>query len=351
MIENSKSATNSAYFVRPCREDDINDVLHLLRLTLSNSGASTKSSENWNWKHSQSPAGKSLVLVAESVESKDVIGVRALMFFDASNNKGERVKLARPVDTATHPNWGRLGIFKNLTLSAVSALPAMGVHRIFNTPNSNSLPGYLKMGWDLKQRPAIYGRSFTFQQLLAPILTSRARTRRRDTSISFEINSILQMERRSLEAVASFCEDAETRRAVNGLRILRTRATLTWRYSHPSANYFCFIVRDAVQTNCILGVVFYRIENRKGIPICLFTDYFSSENFSFENLILKAMREIRKPFYVAASGHTSSEFDSLKNLGFFRCREMNLAGRLANPSSSELDFEEIDYTLSDLELF
>jgi len=53
----------------------------------------------------------------------------------------------RAVDTATDPDYQGRGIFTRLTLTALDELRDEGVDIVFNTPNSNSLPGYLKMGW------------------------------------------------------------------------------------------------------------------------------------------------------------------------------------------------------------
>jgi hypothetical protein len=54
----------------------------------------------------------------------------------------------RAVDTATHPDHQGKGIFKKLTLEALEIGRERGDHFVFNTPNSQSKPGYLKMGWE-----------------------------------------------------------------------------------------------------------------------------------------------------------------------------------------------------------
>ena len=51
-------------------------------------------------------------------------------------------------DTATHPDFQRRGIFRNLTTTALDELAASGVDFIFNTPNDKSRPGYLQLGWE-----------------------------------------------------------------------------------------------------------------------------------------------------------------------------------------------------------
>ena len=60
----------------------------------------------------------------------------------------------RAVDTATHPDYQGRGIFRLLTLAGVEAMTAEGVQFVFNTPNDQSRPGYLKMGWLRVGRPS-----------------------------------------------------------------------------------------------------------------------------------------------------------------------------------------------------
>ena len=55
----------------------------------------------------------------------------------------------RAVDTATHPDYQGKGIFKKLTLQALEDIHEEGDTFVFNTPNENSRPGYLKMGWQI----------------------------------------------------------------------------------------------------------------------------------------------------------------------------------------------------------
>jgi hypothetical protein len=54
----------------------------------------------------------------------------------------------RAVDTATHPEYQGRGIFRRLTTSSLEVLRSEGVGHVFNTPNEQSRPGYLKMGWE-----------------------------------------------------------------------------------------------------------------------------------------------------------------------------------------------------------
>ena len=73
----------------------------------------------------------------------------------------------RAVDTATHPDYQGRGIFSRLTLHAIDELRADGVAFVFNTPNDQSRPGYLKMGWQPVARLPVLFRPRSIGSLLA----------------------------------------------------------------------------------------------------------------------------------------------------------------------------------------
>jgi N-acetylglutamate synthase-like GNAT family acetyltransferase len=129
--------------IRKATDQDIPAIVQLLKLSLGES-LMPKSETFWNWKHVDNPFGSSPVLVAE--ENNQLIGVRAFMRWEWKY-ENKIYKAVRAVDTATHPDHQGKGIFKKLTLQLVDQCRKEGVDFIFNTPNTSSKPGYLKMGW------------------------------------------------------------------------------------------------------------------------------------------------------------------------------------------------------------
>ncbi|TKK65023.1 GNAT family N-acetyltransferase [Ilyomonas limi] len=129
--------------IRSATSADKPAIITLLKQSL---GESTipKSEALWSWKHEQNPFGESYVLVAE--EAGELIGLRAFMQWQWQWNNTV-YKAIRAVDTATHPAHQGKGIFKKLTLQQAEACKQQGVSFVFNTPNEQSKPGYIKMGW------------------------------------------------------------------------------------------------------------------------------------------------------------------------------------------------------------
>jgi GNAT superfamily N-acetyltransferase len=129
---------------RLATDADLPAVLELLRLSMGRDH-DDRFSSLFRWKHLENPFGRSPMWVA--CDEDRIVGLRTLMRWEFEHD-GEPVRCVRAVDTATHPDYQGRGIFKQLTLAALPELERDGVQFVFNTPNTQSRPGYLKMGWN-----------------------------------------------------------------------------------------------------------------------------------------------------------------------------------------------------------
>ena len=136
--------------IREASENDIPEIVKVLKASLGEDQIEL-SEKVWRYKHIDNPFGNSIVLIA--IEDEKIIGVRAFMRWEWQYESNKYSAL-RAVDTATHPQHQGKGIFKKLTLKAVDLAKLNNDNFIFNTPNDQSRPGYLKMGW--KQVGKIY---------------------------------------------------------------------------------------------------------------------------------------------------------------------------------------------------
>ncbi len=137
---------------RAYRDDDEAQVLRLLDAALGGGPAGSRPAEFFRWKHLQNPFGRSYMLVAEA-EGR-IVGLRAFMRWTFVVGDGGW-RAVRAVDTATHPDFQGRGIFSLLTRRALEDLRDEA-DLVFNTPNEKSLPGYLKMGWQVVGRIPIF---------------------------------------------------------------------------------------------------------------------------------------------------------------------------------------------------
>jgi GNAT superfamily N-acetyltransferase len=131
--------------VRPYVPEDLPEILELMRLSLGETDILQRTPELFRWKHESNPFGPSIVFLA-TVDGR-IVGLRTFMRWRLVREEGSVIECCRPVDTATHPDFQRRGIFSTLTTAAVEHARESGIHLIFNTPNERSRPGYLKLGW------------------------------------------------------------------------------------------------------------------------------------------------------------------------------------------------------------
>ena len=216
---------DEAIHVRLYRDEDMPAVVELLRASLGESPFQTP--ELFRWKHIDNPFGRSVMLVAEVDEA--IVGLRAFMRWQLDSGGGT-IRCGRAVDTATHPDYLRRGIFRRLTTEALDVARDIGLQLIFNTPNERSRPGYLKMGWSdvgpirvlVRPHPTrlLRGRHGSFPNLdeLLPM------------AIPIESDSHTNAEITSEHSA----DDA----AGTGLRTPRSNQYLRWRFAgHPTARY------------------------------------------------------------------------------------------------------------------
>lgn len=138
--------------IRSAEEQDIPAIVALLKQSLGEV-SSAKTETYWRWKHIENPFGPSPVFVAE--QEGQLIGVRAMMQWQWQTTANQ-YKSLRAVDTATHPQHQGKGVFNQLTQYLLATAETEGYSFVFNTPNKNSLPGYLKMGWCIFSKAPVF---------------------------------------------------------------------------------------------------------------------------------------------------------------------------------------------------
>lgn len=143
----------SALNFRRAVDTDLSDILKLCEVALR-WPSDPRNEQLFRWKHLTNPFGPSPMWIATAGER--IVGFRAMMPWRFKRRDGSTVRAVRAVDTATHPDFQRQGIFSTLNTLAIDALTAEGIDFVFNTPNAESLPGYVKQGWvDLGPVPLI----------------------------------------------------------------------------------------------------------------------------------------------------------------------------------------------------
>jgi GNAT superfamily N-acetyltransferase len=201
------------------------------------------------WKHELNCFGPSCIVVA--VAGDQIVGFRALMRWQFRS--GERtIHAVRAVDTATHPGHRGRGIFTRLTRRALELVQAEGTDFIFNTPNDQSRPGYMKMGWREVGRLQISVRPSSLTAL-PKLLQARVPAERwSEPCNAGEPAEVALQENEELgDLLASQPRSA-------GIETSRSPAYLQWRYAVPPLGYRVLTGGSGVAD----GVVVFRVRRR-----------------------------------------------------------------------------------------
>lgn len=237
--------------VRRADQDDDQQITSLLRVSL-NKDEDPNYDAFLDWKHRHNAFGQSPAWVA--TDGERIVGYRTFMRWQFVDDDGKRVTAVRAVDTATHPDYRGMGIFRRLTLQGVADLTLAGDGIVFNTPNAQSRPGYLKMGWGLVGRLPV-GVLPRGPRAMARMVTSRvpAALWSEPTSVGLPAAEAL--------ADRTVGEALLTHAPSSGFRTDRTPNYLAWRTAFGP---LCYRLLLASPTDPAEGGIICRLRRRGG---------------------------------------------------------------------------------------
>ena len=305
------------------RDQDVSGILELLKASLGETPILKRTPELFAWKHLDNPFGRSIMMVAEA--DGQIVGLRALMRWDLDHPTG-RLRCVRAVDTATHPDFQRQGIFRLLTTAAVDVARAEGIDLIFNTPNPHSGAGYFSMGWQEVDHIGVLARP------LFGLLRRNPPGDGLPDPSEFVDNPPLDGAP-SVEV-----------RSSDGLRTPRTPKYLAWRFAgHPTARY----VRAGNETNTVIA----RPNVRKGRKELVISDLFGEAPGRF---LSRWIGRSRADYAAGWFSTGSPERKAARRAGMFpvpRVRSLQLIARpLRTLPIDVFELTNWDLAMSDLEL-
>lgn len=298
MIENLK--------IRPYQEGDENGILPLMKAVYGQ----WHGLDYWQWKYKENPLGffPNWIWIAES--NGKIVGHYTVI--PVKMKIGNRdILAAQSVDTATHPDYRRQGIFENLAKNVYAEAYRDGVRLIYGFANlprrvtSESGASYeglhKKLGWThlcfmtrmLKglgySKPTESGVTARIGAAVVELVT-RARS-----AESTEHNAIDQRDRFDRH-IDLFWERASK---TANVMIKRDSAYLNWRINDPDSEYVIFEARKGKE---VQGYVILKIEKevRTGIVVDLLA--LPSHQDVVLSLILR-----------------SSDFFADQNIPYLRC--------------------------------
>lgn len=327
-------------------------VLDLVRTSLPGNNATRKTEEYWRWKHVDNPFGKSVgtLAMATNGNNENIIAVRSFMQWRFMSGTTE-LTAVRAVDTVTADAWRGKGIFKQLTLAALDALEDENVDLVFNTPNPNSAPGYLKMGWWCVGDVPLYVRPLRPFRLVLHLLQARLDTRSEEAK-----NPLVTLSHWATSPqVMALIDSHEHARPVAGLRTPRSAAYLDWRYgAHPHANY-CMVLDGPA--NAPTGLAVVRANRRLGADELVLVELWAQD--ARTDYMVEVLRKV---LAIGGFDHVITHFKvgsvehaALRRTMFFKVpqQKLRLFVRALGRSlpTDVFSFDGWDLSLGDLELF
>jgi GNAT superfamily N-acetyltransferase len=338
--------------VRPYDLANLPELLTLAQAALGSAPATPMTPEFWRWKHLENPAGPSLGQVAW--DGGAPVALRVLMRWSFVAPGGATVAAVRAVDTATHPAYRRQGLFSRLTRQAVEQVTAHGVALIYNTPNSQSLPGYLKLGWQPVTRWPIYLCPLRPLRMVARRLGRQPAPSPADHAAYFGplVLTWAEFDRCFAGRWERLAARWEQSRPRCGLRTDRSPAYWRWRYGgHP---HLVYGVLPLVEEDRLLAFAVLRPNRRMGWQEVVLAD-LAVASPAYGPRLLRALRHSLAADYCAAHfAKPAVEARWLRRNGFLPVprQGMRFVVRPLQPDATTWTAPEAwDLTLGDLELF
>ncbi len=251
-----------------------------------------RTTDLYRWKHDENPFGPSPRWVA--LHDGRVVGFRVLLRWGFRRPDGSTAVAVRAVDTATDPDHQGKGIFRSLTTTAVDELRAQGVHLIFNTPNGQSRPGYLKMGWSELGRPRVAVRPKLLS--VARVATSRvpADLWSQETTAGHDAPAYFDDPRHDA-VIADLIGDGPTGRWCTD----RSVPWLRWRYGLPHLRYRVISSDDLGGGSP--GLVVFRVRRRGAALEATVCEVLTSSPRTRRRLLRAVLRSSGADYLLVAS--------------------------------------------------
>jgi GNAT superfamily N-acetyltransferase len=235
--------------VRDATTADVPALLALLADAMARDANDHRFAALYRWKHEENAFGASPAWVA--TDGDRIAGLRVFMRWEFLLD-GRPVRAVRAVDTATHPDYQGRGVFTKLTMHALDAVRADGIDFVFNTPNDQSRPGYLKMGWHVVGKLPVSVRPRS-PRALARMVAARVPAERwsAPSDAGDPAADVLTDD-------AALHDLLDTYPARSGLRTRLSGEFLRWRYGTPLLAYRAVVARGGLAN----GVALLRVRRR-----------------------------------------------------------------------------------------
>ncbi len=325
--------SESSLVIRAAGPDDRAAIISLLAASLGRDD-DERYPALYAWKHEENVFGASPAWVAD--DNGTLCAIRVFMCWEFRLGNDVR-RAVRAVDTATHPDYQGRGLFTRLTRHGLAEVAADGVDFVFNTPNDQSRPGYLKMEWQTVGRLPVAIRP---RGPISLVRLARARVPAERWSIpttAGERAAEVFADTASIEALLGRVT------ATNRLTTLRSAEFFRWRYGTELLQYRVITAPRGVEQ----GFVVFRLRRRgSAVEAAIGDVVVADDDRRLARSLLAAVRRTSGADYAIALGRRPSGFVPFPRQGPI------LTWRHAACVATDVPaLADLDCTLGDIELF
>ena len=300
-----------SYDIRFSTSKDKKQILCLLNQVFQNQQRFDwiRDEDFWSWKYESNVFGKPIIHVIE--HNGKVVGSGTLWPWKFIS-RGEVFNVYQPCDTTIDLAYQGKGLFSLLNRHRLPIIGDMDVPFVFNFPNTNSLPGYLKFNWRyLAKMPWML-------KVLNPIGTFRL-LQSKEKSAPFEIAKEDIVDPSNCELVS------ETNDQVyfsNLISTYREKGFFSWRYSkHPFFKYGQVIVEQGKKKTGAIFSIYNKGNSREMVVV----DIFGNPNLT--SLLFNQIQEKAKSYqvdYIACLYNRHFNMNVLWKKGYFKVKNKNM---------------------------
>jgi GNAT superfamily N-acetyltransferase len=325
--------------IRRATDADLPDVIALLASAMARDANDARFETLYRWKHEHNAFGQSPAWVA--VDGDRVAGIRVFMRWEFVVD-GRAMRAVRAVDTATDPVYQGRGIFTRLTLHALEDVKADGVDFVFNTPNDQSRPGYLKMGWEVVGKLPVMVRPCTVRGA-ARIVAARVPAERWSSESNAGDDAREVLADSALDALVADVVAASARR--QGLWTRLSPAFLRWRYGSEPISYRAVVGPRGMES----GVVILRVRQRGPAREAVLCEVLApgGDAAAARGLVRAALRAAGADYALRLGGDRAIGLDGFVQLP----RQGPVLTRRAAAGAAPADLAAWHLTIGDVELF
>lgn len=305
--------------IREATFKDKNAVLKLLNEVFQvqqKTSSPGRNSDFWRWKYENNVFEKAVIHVVE-VEN-EILACGTLWPFEFKYHN-RIIKGYQPCDTVVSVKARGKGLFRMMNEERKLYARKNGADLIFNFPNSNSLPGYQKMGW------SFLGKIQWQVRILQPLkilknLSSKSQSKKMNIKEQYLLN--LDVIRNSLH------NSAEDDSLIN----LRTSIDYyLWRHmEHPTREYGMITFRKEDET----AVAIFHLMKKDSVIEMVILDFISSKQL-FRKLLRQVIKEAKnlEVSFIAFMKPSVFGKQNYLSMGFFPKKMKNF---VCFPINSEL---------------